>query len=77
MVKLKCYNCKTLEDAQDFIYQCIDKDIQVWRTACWEVYKEDFCFNIDWSNKRLSYASKNFYIGNDFEIIEFHKGDKI
>lgn len=70
----KVYLCKTLEDAQDFLYQCIEKDILVWRSACWDIYKENTCYNIE--DKRAYYSDRHYYEELRFDIIEYHKGDK-
>lgn len=69
------FNCKTLEDAQDFIYQCVKRDIQVWRCANWEHYKENTCFEI--KDNRLMYCNKNYYVTYDYEIVAYEKGDNI
>lgn len=70
------FNCKTLEDAQDFIYQCIARDIQVWRCATWDVYKENTCFVVE--GNRLMYCSKTGYcISQGYEIVSYEKGDNI
>lgn len=75
MDKKLAFNCRTLEDAQDFIYQCVERDIQVWRSACWEVYREDTCFAI--KDNGLMYCNKDYYLINDYEIITYEKGDDI
>lgn len=72
---MKAFNCKTLEDAQDFIYECIKRDIQVWRCACWDVYKENTCYHIE--NNKVMYSSVNYYTREEYEIITYEKGDSI
>lgn len=75
MDKKLAFNCRTLEDAQDFIYQCVKRDIQVWRCANWDIYKEGTCFEI--KDNRLMYCNKIYYTTYDYEIITFEKGDNI
>lgn len=72
---MKAFNCKTLEDAQDFIYECIKRDIQVWRCANWDVYKENTCYHIE--NNKVMYSSVNYYTREEYEIITYEKGDSI
>ena len=67
------YLCRTLEDAQDLIYQCIQKDYNVWRTSNWDVYKDKTCFSIE--NGKVSYSSIDYYTREEYRIIEFQKGD--
>lgn len=73
------FNCKTLEDAQDFIYQCVKHDINVWRSATWDVYKENTCFVID-DNNRLMYCDGTGYTISKmkkYEVVAYEKGDSI
>lgn len=75
MERKLAFNCKTLEDAQDFIYQCVKRDIQVWRCANWDVNKENTCFEI--KDNRLMYGCIEFFVRDAFEIVTYEKGDSI
>lgn len=75
MIRKLVFNVRTLEDAQDFIYQCVKRDIQVWRCANWDIYKENTCFTIE--DNRLMYCNKDYYANKDCVIEVYEKGDNI
>lgn len=81
--KNKAINCKTREDAEDLTRQL------AWRGYKWasgrglrsnymyDNYGKETCYNINRRNKTLTYSSKEFYVNEEYEIVEYEKQDSL
>lgn len=61
------YYIDNIVDYGYFIAFCIDKDINVWR-AYYET-REPKCFCIDWKERKLLYATADFYKECDYKVV--------